>query len=157
MLSYEECSPDFFFVCSSDALNFDDFIPSMALHEQLEPAQLYFVLPVSKLKYRLAASDMAAMAVKASVALNAVESKRRRSSRARISPDLVKDVDQSSDNPNHISVNVANASKMESTVGISRSVSRRKSARYGSRRSKVARLSFKIKLSTINEGSVLVN
>ncbi|KAI8549208.1 hypothetical protein RHMOL_Rhmol06G0008500 [Rhododendron molle] len=58
-----------FFVCNSDRLYYDDFIPALDAQDQLHPNQIYFVLPASKLQYRLTASDMAALAVKASLAL----------------------------------------------------------------------------------------
>ncbi|KAE9456797.1 hypothetical protein C3L33_11307, partial [Rhododendron williamsianum] len=58
-----------FFVCNSDRLYYDDFIPALDAQHQLHPNQIYFVLPASKLLYRLTASDMAALAVKASLAL----------------------------------------------------------------------------------------
>ncbi|KAG5542673.1 hypothetical protein RHGRI_015714 [Rhododendron griersonianum] len=57
-----------FFVCNSDRLYYDDFIPALDAQHQLHPNQIYFVLPASKLLYRLTASDMAALAVKASLA-----------------------------------------------------------------------------------------
>ncbi|XP_051126463.1 uncharacterized protein LOC127248248 [Andrographis paniculata] len=154
VLDYEGCSPDSFFVCSSDGLDFDDFIPSLDLDAELEPAQIYFLLPASKLKHRLVASDMAALVVKADIALNAANSSRRRTSKARISPVLVNVEDQSSNQP--ITVNVEKASK-GSTAGNSRSRSTRKLHRFASRRSKLARLSFKMRLTTINEGTVLLD
>ncbi|PIM98885.1 hypothetical protein CDL12_28629 [Handroanthus impetiginosus] len=164
-----------FFLCNSDRLNFDDYIPSLDPQEDLEPAQIYFVLPTTKLQYRLSASDMAALAVKASVALehiNANNSNHRgRKRKIRISPVLVSGVDRKSSHAtvnynqimnslvlNHYrDRNVNNASRSTSAgLGVSRSGSVRKLARYSSRRAKLAVRSFKLKLTTIYEGSVLL-
>lgn len=60
---------NYFFVCNSDRLYYDDYIPALDVEDELQANQIYFVLPVSKLQYRLTASDMAALAVKASLAL----------------------------------------------------------------------------------------
>ncbi|KAL7261501.1 hypothetical protein ACSBR1_000026 [Camellia fascicularis] len=58
-----------FFVCSSDLLYYDEYIQALNGEYQLQPDQLYFVLPASKLQYPITASDMAALAAKASLAL----------------------------------------------------------------------------------------
>lgn len=60
---------NYFFVCNSDRLYYDDYIPALDVEDELQANQIYFVLPASKLQYRLTASDMAALAVKASLAL----------------------------------------------------------------------------------------
>lgn len=70
ILHMEALSPTAFFICDSDYLFYDDFISSIDFEEELESGQIYFLLPTEKLQYRLSASDMAALAVKASVALN---------------------------------------------------------------------------------------
>nr|GEU47134.1 hypothetical protein [Tanacetum cinerariifolium] len=59
-----------FFVCNSDSLSYDQHIHALDAQHELDAGQIYFVLPVSKLCDRLSASEMAALAVKASVALN---------------------------------------------------------------------------------------
>lgn len=59
-----------FFVCSSDLLYYDEYIQALNGEYQLQPDQLYFVLPASKLQYPITASDMAALAAKASLALS---------------------------------------------------------------------------------------
>jgi hypothetical protein len=46
------------FVCNSDRLYYDDYIPVLDLDDQLQANQIYFVLPASKLRQRLTASDM---------------------------------------------------------------------------------------------------
>ncbi|KAL2242343.1 uncharacterized protein LOC105158850 [Sesamum indicum] len=161
VLHFEAGSPGSFFVCSSDGLYFDDYIPSLDAEDELESAQIYFVLPVAKLQHRLAAADMAALAVKASAALTA--SDRRRSRKARISPVLAAEEDPQS---NHQILNKisplsgksgSKGSSSSSGLGISRSGSMRKLQRNSSRRAKLAVRSFKLRLTTINEGSVLYN
>lgn len=57
------------FICNSDEMDFDDVISAVSDDEELQPGQLYFALPLSQLKHRLQAEDMAALAVKASSAL----------------------------------------------------------------------------------------
>ncbi|KAL3340646.1 hypothetical protein AABB24_028999 [Solanum stoloniferum] len=143
------------FLCSSDRLYFDDFIPSLDSQYQLLPGQIYFMLPASKLKYRLSASDMAALAVKASAALedlnnNKNKNKSRKSrkimSKKRISPMLLQ-VEEDDYTPTN----------NKSTVGLGismRSASVRKLQRLSSRRAKMAVRSFR-KLITIQEGFVL--
>ncbi|KAH0759455.1 hypothetical protein KY290_022948 [Solanum tuberosum] len=142
------------FLCSSDRLYFDDFIPSLDSQYQLLPGQIYFMLPASKLKYRLSASDMAALAVKASAALedlnkNKNKNKSRKSrkimSKKRISPMLLQ-----------VEEDDYTQTKNKSTVGLGismRSASVRKLQRLSSRRAKMAVRSFR-KLITIQEGFV---
>jgi hypothetical protein len=60
-----------FFVCSSDALYFDEEVPALGGGELLRPGQIYFVLPAAMLGRPLSSADMAAMAVRASEALAA--------------------------------------------------------------------------------------
>ena len=79
--------PSSYFLCNSDSLYYDDFIPAIEPEEILKADQIYFVLHVSKRHYRLTASDMAALAVKASVAMEkAAKNKNRRRKSGRISP-----------------------------------------------------------------------
>nr|GFB49671.1 hypothetical protein [Tanacetum cinerariifolium] len=54
-----------FFVCNSDNLSYDQHIRALDAQHELDAGQIYFVLPVSKLRDRLSASEMAALAVKA--------------------------------------------------------------------------------------------
>ncbi|KAL5704955.1 hypothetical protein ACHQM5_023311 [Ranunculus cassubicifolius] len=56
------------FICDSDSLEYDDFVSAINGDEELQPGHLYFALPLSKSKYPLQAEEMAAMAVKASMA-----------------------------------------------------------------------------------------
>ncbi|CAN4123149.1 unnamed protein product [Withania somnifera] len=143
------------FICSSDRLYFDDFIPSLDSEYQLLPGQIYFLLPASKLQYRLSASDMAALAVKASAALEDLNKNNRRKSKkmmskksnSRISPMLLQVEDDYSQS--------RQSSNNRVGLGISmRSASVRKLQRLSSRRAKMAVRSFR-KLMTIQEGSVL--
>lgn len=57
------------FICDSDDMDFDDVVSAVDDDDVLVPGQLYFVLPLSRLKRRLRAEEMAALAVKASSAL----------------------------------------------------------------------------------------
>ncbi|KAL3813557.1 hypothetical protein ACJIZ3_014825 [Penstemon smallii] len=57
------------FICNSDEMDFDDVVSPVSDDEELQLGQLYFALPLSRLKHRLQAEDMAALAVKASSAL----------------------------------------------------------------------------------------
>lgn len=145
-----DLSPNSFFLCNSDRLYFDDFIPSLAHDDLLDASQIYFALPNAKLQYRLAASDMAALAVKASLALDQIG---RRKKKARISPAIWTAVEdpQSNHTVNYRKSNLVSDSK--SSARVSRSGSLRKLSRYSSRRAMQAVRSFKIKLSTIHEAS----
>ncbi|KAK4428238.1 hypothetical protein Salat_1123400 [Sesamum alatum] len=164
VLHSQNSSPDAFFLCNSDNLYFDDYIPSLAPHEELEASQIYFLLPTSKLQYRLAASDMAALAVKASGAIQQINanSNRRRKRKTRISPVLVLSEEGEDPQSNHTVNQKMMSSGMvksdykskSSSSGVLRSGSVRKLTRYSSRRAKLAVRSFKNKLSTIYEGSV---
>ncbi|KAL2499759.1 hypothetical protein Adt_25309 [Abeliophyllum distichum] len=57
------------FICNSDEMDFDDVVSAVSDDEVLQLGQLYFALPLSRLKRRLKAEEMAALAVKASLAL----------------------------------------------------------------------------------------
>ncbi|KAL3525754.1 hypothetical protein ACH5RR_014126 [Cinchona calisaya] len=57
------------FICNSDDMDFDDVVSAISDDELLQPGQLYFALPLNRLKHRLLAEEMAALAVKASSAL----------------------------------------------------------------------------------------
>ncbi|KAF3523000.1 hypothetical protein F2Q69_00050188 [Brassica cretica] len=153
--------PSSYFLCNSDSLYYDDFIPAIEPEEILQADQIYFVLPVSKRQYRLTASDMAALAVKASVAMEkAAKNKNRRRKSGRISPVMMMN------QPNERLVVVNRSSTMvqkgnlpnkttqfksTNTIGYSRSGSVRQLKRYASGRArKLAARSIK-RLSTIHE------
>ncbi|KZV49739.1 HTH-type transcriptional regulator protein ptxE [Dorcoceras hygrometricum] len=57
------------FICNSDEMDFDDVVSAVSDDDELQPGQLYFALPLSRLQRRLQAEEMAALAVKASSAL----------------------------------------------------------------------------------------
>ncbi|CAF2060821.1 unnamed protein product [Brassica oleracea var. botrytis] len=157
--------PSSYFLCNSDSLYYDDFIPAIEPEEILQADQIYFVLPVSKRQYRLTASDMAALAVKASVAMEkAAKNKNRRRKSGRISPVMMMN------QPNERLVVVNRSSTMvqkgnlpnkttqfksTSTIGYSRSGSVQQLKRYASGRArKLAARSIK-RLSTIHEENIL--
>ncbi|KAE9466910.1 hypothetical protein C3L33_01169, partial [Rhododendron williamsianum] len=50
-------------------MDFDDVVSAVSDDEELQLGQLYFALPLSRLRRRLQAEEMAALAVKASSAL----------------------------------------------------------------------------------------
>ncbi|KAG8062526.1 hypothetical protein GUJ93_ZPchr0003g18046 [Zizania palustris] len=58
-----------YFLCSADGLELAGAVAAVAADEELQPGQLYFVLPVSMRRRPLQAEDMAALAVRASAAL----------------------------------------------------------------------------------------
>ncbi|CAH9069339.1 unnamed protein product [Cuscuta epithymum] len=140
-----------FFVCNSDRLCFDEHIPAMAADDELEAGQIYFILPVNKLLHRLAGSDMAALAVKASAALRNNQNRHRDSKRmsgtrniCRISPVIGSGIEASL------------SSSLSSSSSSGLGVDMRKKAvmrmqRYSSRRAKIAVRSFRLKLMTIQE------
>ncbi|KAK9048026.1 hypothetical protein SSX86_033011 [Deinandra increscens subsp. villosa] len=133
-----------FFLCNSDNLWYDGRITPLDAHDELDAAQIYFVLPVSKLGDRLAASEMAALAVKASVALNGKrqnspstrkkKKQKKKSKSSKISPFVV------AMESSRINVIV---DENKQPVGMSRSGSIRKA--------RLAVRSFKLRLSTIYE------
>ncbi|XP_010537254.1 PREDICTED: uncharacterized protein LOC104812024 [Tarenaya hassleriana] len=150
-----------YFICNSDSLYYDDFIPAIESDEELQADQIYFVLPISRRQKPLTASDMAALAVKASVAIqNANEKKSRRRKKGRISPAVVLSQPRESSGTavkstiyKEIPANKTKPTKVSG--GLPRSGSFRKLQRYTSRRAKLAVRSFRLRLSTIYEGSVL--
>ncbi|CAH9103255.1 unnamed protein product [Cuscuta europaea] len=139
-----------FFICNSDRLCFDEHIPAMAPDDELEAGQIYFILPANKLLHRLAGSEMAALAVKASAALQNNKNRCRDSKRmhgtrniSRISPVIGSRIESSLS---------SSLSLSSSGLGVD---TRKKAAmrmqRYSSRRAKIAVRSFRLKLMTIQE------
>ncbi|XP_021600810.2 uncharacterized protein LOC110606350 [Manihot esculenta] len=145
------------FLCNSDFLSYDDYIPVLDSNAQLKANQLYFVLPRSKLQNRLNASDMAALAVKASIAIqNASKKDAYRRKKARISPVLLGNQSLASSYDAHVIKSFEKPqAPQQSPVGFSRSGSVGRLRKYTSRRAKLAVRSFKLRLSTIYEGTVL--
>jgi len=64
-----------FFVCHADSMRYDEYVSPLSAEQELQVEHLYFMLPVTKLRHPLPASDMVALAVKASAAM---ERSRRR-------------------------------------------------------------------------------
>ncbi|XVE94343.1 hypothetical protein REPUB_Repub02eG0001300 [Reevesia pubescens] len=164
VLQAEAASSSSIFLCNSDRLYYDDYIPALDMDNQLQANQIYFVLPISKLQHRLSSRDMAALAVKASVAIqNASKNISHRRKKARISPVLI--IAQPLPVVDKLDDGAPTAAAPSSTKsfpaianphpGFSRSASIRKLQRYTSRRAKLAVRSFKLRLSTIYEGSIL--
>ncbi|KAF8015505.1 hypothetical protein BT93_H1122 [Corymbia citriodora subsp. variegata] len=70
------------FICDSDDVGFDGVVSAVDGDEELRPGQLYFALPLSRLKRPLEAKEMAALAVKASSAMERKGCGRKRGRRA---------------------------------------------------------------------------
>ncbi|CAI9276830.1 unnamed protein product [Lactuca saligna] len=66
------------FICNSDDMEFDDIVSAIKDDDELQPGQLYFALPLKRLKYPLQPEEMAALAVKAAAALAKGGCRRRR-------------------------------------------------------------------------------
>lgn len=58
-----------FFICNSDEMEFNDVVSALDENDELQLGQLYFILPLTLLKYPLKAAEMAELAVRASNAL----------------------------------------------------------------------------------------
>nr|GEZ19416.1 hypothetical protein [Tanacetum cinerariifolium]GEZ19653.1 hypothetical protein [Tanacetum cinerariifolium] len=130
VLQYEKPS---FFVCNSDNLYQDQDIPSLDSEDELDAGQIYFILPKSMLARRLSASDMASLAVKASLALD---------SNTCISPMVLMETSQ-------INVVVEEEENKQNYKNGGLRVSISRSTR--SRKARLAARSFRHKLSTIYE------
>ncbi|XP_059075358.1 uncharacterized protein LOC131047727, partial [Cryptomeria japonica] len=72
-----------FFICLSDSINFNDCLAPLPAYHELQLDRLYFLLPLTKLKYPLLPSEMAAMVVKAAAALQSKQNKHRNSRKRR--------------------------------------------------------------------------
>ncbi|GJV94628.1 uncharacterized serine-rich protein-like protein [Tanacetum coccineum] len=157
-----------FFVCNSDNLSYDQHIHALDAQHELDAGQIYFVLPISKLRDRLSASEMAALAVKASVALNSKASSSSKSSKgysqqkrsnsykkkSKISPFVVMETSKINviiDEEAADRVMLDQKQQQSSSLGVSRSGSIRKMQRYSSRKARLAVRSFRLRLSTIHE------
>ncbi|ERN17631.1 hypothetical protein AMTRI_Chr13g125280 [Amborella trichopoda] len=131
------------FICNSDNMGFDDFISAVSSDDELQPGQLYFALPLSKLQKPLKASEMAALAVKASCALK----KTARDRQIRINP-VCFPVENGRNLCFQANFLVENGPKISSCVGgLERERRRRPNACY--------RPSFKDRLGAIEEGCTL--
>ncbi|XP_076899738.1 uncharacterized protein LOC143553683 [Bidens hawaiensis] len=151
-----------FFVCNSDSLAYDEHIKPLDAQDELDAGQIYFVLPVSKLRNPLGASEMAALAVKASVALNSkamssrskAKKNNNNSKRSKVAPFVVMESSKINVIVDEEAQNTRMFEKQQpgsSSLGVSRSGSIRKMQRYSSRKTRLAVRSFKLRLSTIYE------
>ncbi|KAK9113200.1 hypothetical protein Scep_020719 [Stephania cephalantha] len=57
------------FICNADSIDFNNIVRAVNMEEELQPGQLYFALPLRRLRCPMQAEEMAALAVKASEAL----------------------------------------------------------------------------------------
>nr|XP_043617912.1 uncharacterized protein LOC122589657 [Erigeron canadensis] len=57
------------FICNADEMEFDVVVSSLNDNDELQLGQLYFALPLTRLRHPLTPEEMAALAVKASSAL----------------------------------------------------------------------------------------
>ncbi|KAJ6953226.1 hypothetical protein NC652_005047 [Populus alba x Populus x berolinensis] len=160
--SSSSSSSSSWFLCNSDHLSYDEYIPVLASDVPLHADEIYFVLPNSKLQRRLASSDMAALAVKASLALQKSSKKggSRRGKKARVSPVLLVSPDHDHQQHNVIYQKRKHEPQAQRAadsvaIGFSRSGSDRISKKYTSRRAKLAVRSFRLRLTTIYEGIAL--
>ncbi|XP_011041117.1 PREDICTED: uncharacterized protein LOC105137174 [Populus euphratica] len=161
--SSSSSSSSSWFLCNSDLLLYDEHIPALDSEVPLHADQIYFVLPKSKLQHRLTSSDMATLAVKASLALrNSSNKDPRRGKKARISPVLLVNPDHEHQGHNVVKISFDRKPKPQvqqrqpaNPIVFSRSGSVRKFQKYTSRRAKLAVRSFKLRLTTIYEGTVL--
>ncbi|KAJ6411816.1 hypothetical protein OIU84_004979 [Salix udensis] len=158
--SSSSSSSSSWFLCNSDLLLYDEYIPVLDSDVPLHADQIYFVLPKSKLQHRLTSSDMAALAVKASLALQKSSNKDpRRGKKARISPVLSVNPDHQEHKAVKISFDRPKPQEQQrqpaNPIVFSRSGSVRRFQKYTSRRAKLAVRSFKLRLTTIYEGTVL--
>ncbi|KAI3717032.1 hypothetical protein L1987_68345 [Smallanthus sonchifolius] len=69
------------FICNSDDMDFDNVVSPIKDDDKLQPGQLYFALPLHRLKRPLQPEEMAALAVKASAALAKCGGRGRRRSK----------------------------------------------------------------------------
>ncbi|KAI3745563.1 hypothetical protein L6452_07963 [Arctium lappa] len=149
-----------FFVCNSDNLYYDQQITALHPEDDLDAGQIYFILPKPMLGRRLGASDMAALAVKASFALdsNAISTstQHHKLNRKNNNNNKLKSRISPLEYNSHINVTVEEEienKNYNASLGVSRSGSIRK---YSSRKAQrlLAVRSFRLRLSTIyeNEG-----
>ncbi|XP_031501503.1 uncharacterized protein LOC116265128 [Nymphaea colorata] len=134
------------FVCNSDSMCYDEAIPPMAPDDELLPGQVYFVLPDARRKVSLSASDMAALAVKASLAMqkSGKKGKGRRPAFCRVVPvcERAAGVGSGEFEPRDDGLR---------KVELRRPGSVRRLQRVASKKARFACGSFKLGLSTIHE------
>ncbi|KAI4321703.1 hypothetical protein MLD38_035053 [Melastoma candidum] len=158
-----------YFVCNSDGFYYEERIPALPHEEELVGNQIYFVLPVSKLEGRITATEMAALAVKASLALRKAEEKgggggrRRRARKASIRISPVVEVCEGVSYNEGVIMNGGyygnernGEGRRSGDGGVLRSVSFRKMQRVVSLKgAKAVVRPYRTRLSTIHEGTVI--
>ncbi|KAI4389671.1 hypothetical protein MLD38_001872 [Melastoma candidum] len=170
VLRSESAPPLGFFICNSDRLYYEERILALAPGEELIGGQIYFVLPVSKLEGRLTAPEMAALAVKASLALrkagergagSGARRRRRGKDFMRISPVVEVSEEGFYDDNTTIRAGSRYSRKEMVNQGRGRNGSggggnnRRMTRVASSKRAKLGVRSFRMRLSTIHEGTVV--
>nr|GEY33074.1 hypothetical protein [Tanacetum cinerariifolium] len=143
VLQYEKPS---FFVCNSDNLYQDQHIPSLNSEDELDAGQIYFILPITMLARRLSASDMASLAVKASLALDSSSNsnshvKKKKNNMVLMETSQINVIVEEEDNKQNYYKN--------GCLRVSKSRFVRKMPR--SKKGRLAARSFRLKLSTIYE------
>lgn len=138
-----------FFVCHADSMRYDEYASPLSAEQELQMEHLYFLLPVTKLRHPLTASDMAALAVKASAAM---ERSRRCCNKlgrrpCKIMPSLIT-MEQDVNSDDEITLS-SSSGKRE--VGLRPGPVHYKLQRVASRRKSVNGVTLKSKLSTIHE------
>lgn len=58
-----------FFVCHADSMHYDEYVSPLSAEQELQVEHLYFLLPLTRLRHPLSATDMVALAVEASTAM----------------------------------------------------------------------------------------
>ncbi|ONK68786.1 uncharacterized protein A4U43_C05F15980 [Asparagus officinalis] len=66
------------FLCNADSLNYNENISALDLTEMVQLGQLYFILPIEKLRSTLSSEDMATLAVKDSLVISSPTKSRQR-------------------------------------------------------------------------------
>ncbi|KAF5758782.1 hypothetical protein HanRHA438_Chr16g0745791 [Helianthus annuus] len=61
--------PDMFFLCSSEHMFVNCHVPHVPADEELQPGQIYFIMPVSKLYRPISLQEICLLAIKASLVL----------------------------------------------------------------------------------------
>lgn len=143
-----------FFICNSDSLYYDENIPALNSTEELQSGQIYFILANSKLNYPLSASDMAALAVKASKAISSMNNDNKTNGKSQISP-LMASIQLATEGNTNINMSTNIRKSWGGGLEISRSGSLGKLQRYSTRRPKLLPTRSFQRLTTIHEASDL--
>ncbi|KAK9065637.1 hypothetical protein SSX86_015038 [Deinandra increscens subsp. villosa] len=123
-------NPSSSFICNSDSLYYDGHIPALDVEHQLEAGQIYFILEKTMLHRSIRTSDMAQLALKASLALDSHYGQefKTKKNKARISPTTTAQVENSNNDY-------------------------KKQRKLSSKKARLAVRSFSVRLSTIYENN----